>query len=102
MQLHRAALRVDLSVLVPKEAVAADPLKNLLTARLSPCPESGMIPGALDDLAPEERHRVYKMLRLRILVHLDGTLEVSGAFGGGLELCENGSTWGSGVSSVRP
>jgi len=54
---------------------------------------AGMVPGALDGLAPEERHRVYKMLRLRILVHPDGTLEVSGAFGGGLELYENGSTW---------
>jgi hypothetical protein len=32
-------------------------------------------------LGPEERHHVYKMLRLRVLVHKDTTLEVSGAFG---------------------
>ncbi len=64
---------------------------------------AGMIPGALNDLAPEERHHVYKMLRLRILVHPDGILEVSGTFSDGLELSEYGLTPGSGVSSsVRP
>lgn len=38
-----------------------------------------MTPDALDTLTPEERHHVYKMLRLRVVVHLDGALEVSGA-----------------------
>lgn len=28
---------------------------------------------------PEERHRVYEMLKLRVVAHLDGTLEVNGA-----------------------
>jgi hypothetical protein len=37
-------------------------------------------PEAVDALAPEERHSVYKMLRLEVLVHPDETLEVSGAF----------------------
>ncbi|MBD0328108.1 MAG: recombinase family protein, partial [Pyrinomonadaceae bacterium] len=59
---------------------------------------AGMIPGALNDLAPEERHHVYKMLRLRILVHPDGILEVSGTYGNVLELSEYGPTPASGVS----
>jgi len=42
---------------------------------------AGMMPEALDGLAPEERHRVYKMLRLTVLVRPDGTLEVNGIFG---------------------
>jgi hypothetical protein len=40
-----------------------------------------MVPSALDGLTPEERHQVYKMLRLRVLVYQDNTLEVSGVFG---------------------
>ena len=42
---------------------------------------------ALNMLGPEEGHHVYKMLRLRVLVHKDTTLEVSGAFGDDLALC---------------
>jgi hypothetical protein len=38
-----------------------------------------LMPEALEDLQPEERHRVYNMLRLRVLAFPDGTLEVSGA-----------------------
>ena len=38
-------------------------------------------PEAMEALAPEERHSVYKMLRLEVLVHPDEALEVSGAFG---------------------
>ncbi len=41
----------------------------------------GIAPGALDSLTPEERHLVYKMLRLKVVANLDGSLEVSGAFG---------------------
>ena len=40
---------------------------------------AGMAPEALDILTPEERHRVYRMLRLRVMAHVDGTLELSGA-----------------------
>ncbi len=39
-----------------------------------------MAPEALDHLRPEERHQVYRMLRLRVRVYIDGILEVSGAF----------------------
>ena len=39
---------------------------------------AGMAPEALESLAPEERHRVYRMLRIRAVAHVDSTLEVSG------------------------
>jgi chromosome segregation ATPase len=32
----------------------------------------GLMPEALRTMAPEERHRVYKMLRLKVLVYPDG------------------------------
>jgi hypothetical protein len=35
---------------------------------------------ALDALTPEERHQLYKMLRLRVLVQPDGGILISGAF----------------------
>ena len=35
-----------------------------------------LAPEALDSLTPEERHRLYKMLRLRVGVYKDGSLEV--------------------------
>ncbi len=38
-------------------------------------------PKALDALTPEERHRLYRMLRLNVSVRPDTTLEVSGVFG---------------------
>src|SRR5215211_5137895 len=40
-----------------------------------------MTPDALDALEPEERHQVYKMLRLTVEVCADGSLEVSGVLG---------------------
>jgi hypothetical protein len=40
---------------------------------------AGTAPEALSNLTPEERHQVYKMLRVRVVVHADYTLEVSGA-----------------------
>ncbi len=47
-----------------------------------------MMPEALDVLQPEERHRVYKMLRLRAVAFPDGSLEVSGALGEELFVCK--------------
>jgi site-specific DNA recombinase len=44
---------------------------------------AGLMPEALGAMAPEERHRVYKMLRLKVLVHPDGSGELSGVFGNG-------------------
>ncbi len=45
---------------------------------------AGMAPEALSSLTAEERHQVYKMLRVRVTVHMDGTLEVSGALAGAI------------------
>jgi hypothetical protein len=43
-----------------------------------------MVPGALDNLTAEERHSVYKMLQLRVVISADGSLEITGVFGGPL------------------
>jgi hypothetical protein len=45
---------------------------------------AAIAPEALDSLAPEERHQLYKMLRLEVVVRPDANLEVRGAFGEGL------------------
>jgi hypothetical protein len=45
-----------------------------------------MVPEALDTLSSEERHRVYKMLRLRVLLNADGSTEITGIFGGTLDV----------------
>jgi hypothetical protein len=37
-----------------------------------------LAPEALDSLAPEERHQLYRMLRLKIVARLDGTIELTG------------------------
>ena len=47
---------------------------------------ASIAPEALDSLTPEERHHLYKMLRLEVVVRLDATLEVSGVFGEGVSL----------------
>jgi site-specific DNA recombinase len=46
---------------------------------------AGTVPEALDDLSPEERHQIYKMLRLEVLAYPDKSLEVSGAILAGAE-----------------
>ena len=43
-----------------------------------------MVPENLDSLASEERHSVYRMLRLKVVVSADGSVEVTGVFGGPL------------------
>jgi site-specific DNA recombinase len=48
-----------------------------------------IMPEALDTLEPEERHCVYKMLRLKTVAFPEGTLEVSGALREDLLLCKN-------------
>ncbi len=47
-----------------------------------------MVPEALDTLSAEERHQVYKMLRLRVFAYPDGSLEGSGVFGEDPGVCE--------------
>ena len=39
---------------------------------------ANLMPEALDDLEADERHRVYKMLRVEAAIAPDGSLEVSG------------------------
>jgi len=52
---------------------------------------AGAVPEALESLEPEERHRVYEMLRLKVVAHPDGTLEVRGILSGSLRVVqENG------------
>ncbi len=52
---------------------------------------AGAVPEALESLEPEERHRVYEMLRLKVVAHLDGTLEARGILSGSLRVVqENG------------
>ncbi len=46
-------------------------------------------PEALDGLTPEERHQVYRMLRLRAAIKIGGTLEVGGMFGEGSGFCHS-------------
>jgi hypothetical protein len=47
-----------------------------------------LAPEALESLEPAERHRVYKMLKVRVIVGEDDGIEVNGAFGGALPVCE--------------
>lgn len=39
-----------------------------------------MTPEALETLTPEERHRFYMMLGLKVIVGADGSLEIDGTF----------------------
>jgi site-specific DNA recombinase len=47
---------------------------------------AGLMPEALATTAPEDRHRVYKMLRLKVFVHPDGSGELRGMFGQGISV----------------
>jgi hypothetical protein len=42
----------------------------------------GMVSETLEDLAPEERHRIHKLLRLGVCFRPDWPLEISGVFAG--------------------
>jgi hypothetical protein len=41
---------------------------------------AGRTPDALEALTSEERHQLYKMLRLSVVIHSDGNAEITGAF----------------------
>jgi hypothetical protein len=67
---------------------------------------AGMVPEALDALTSEERHRVYKTMRLKVLVFADRSVEVTGVFGGPLEAdtarsVKSVGTWRSTHTGVR-
>jgi site-specific DNA recombinase len=61
---------------------------------------AAMVPEGLDALSPEERHRVYKILGLKVAVQPSGMLEVSGTFGDGLVLSGSEPTRASGVRCI--
>ena len=46
-----------------------------------------MAPEALDSLTPEERQRFYTMLRLKVMVEINGDFELSGAFTADPDVC---------------
>jgi hypothetical protein len=52
----------------------------------------GMIGETLENLAPEERHRIYKLLRLGVRFRSDWPLEITGVFAQVPEEAEMGSS----------
>ena len=59
-----------------------------------------MVPEALEDLTSEERHDIYKMLRLKVIVSADKLTEITGVFGGPVKASAHSSaktvgTWES-------
>jgi site-specific DNA recombinase len=70
---------------------------------------ASMMPEALDNLAPEERRQVYGMLRLKVEVAADGSIEARGVlsetlqvlYENGQVLCENGFASASTTSCRR-
>ena len=53
-------------------------------------------PEDLDSLTAEERHQVYKMLRLKVIAHLDGAVEVAGDL-----VCISGGGEGKGRNMIE-
>ena len=50
---------------------------------------AGLLPETLDGLTSEERHYIYKLLKLRVNMHPDKMLEISGVLREDLGLCES-------------
>jgi hypothetical protein len=53
---------------------------------------AGALPEDLRTLDPEERHEVYRLLRLRVTAYPDGTLLASGALGEDQRVCTHETT----------
>jgi hypothetical protein len=53
---------------------------------------AGLIPAELEALAPEERHRVYKLLRLQVVPGQDGNAELTGVIGAANSICQSQTT----------
>jgi hypothetical protein len=49
----------------------------------------GLIPQKLQELEPEERQQIYRMLRLRLVMDPHGGIAASGVIGAGNSLCES-------------
>jgi hypothetical protein len=56
---------------------------------------AALAPGALNSLTPEQRHHLYKILKLRVAINLDGSLEVGGMLVDNVMVCqmEELSSW---------
>jgi site-specific DNA recombinase len=88
----RKVVRIELDALASKsERVAAIERDAEAVIR----DYSGLMPEALGAMAPEERHRVYKMLRLKVFVYPDGAGELRGVFSQGVSVGPLGMTSGS-------
>jgi hypothetical protein len=66
-------------------------------------PESyaSMTPAALDSLSPEERHQVYKMLRITVEISPDGSLNVTGVLGDSFVSEHQDARLGSDIQSLK-
>ncbi|MBA2715025.1 MAG: recombinase zinc beta ribbon domain-containing protein, partial [Rubrobacteraceae bacterium] len=53
---------------------------------------ASLTPEALKSLASEERHQLYRMLRLRVIAHLDGTIELTGDLVSATDVSNSGTT----------
>ncbi len=53
---------------------------------------AGMVSDTLEDLVPEERHRIYKLLRLGVRFRPDWPLRITGIFAQVGEEAERGSS----------
>jgi hypothetical protein len=53
---------------------------------------AGLIPAELESLAPEERHRVYGLLRLQVAPRQDGGVELTGVIGATDGICQSQTT----------
>jgi hypothetical protein len=53
---------------------------TLMESLMESC--AGMVEETLEDLASEERYRIYKLLRLGVRFRPDWPLEITGVFGG--------------------
>ena len=53
-----------------------------------------LIPAELESLAPEERHRVYRLLRLQVVPGQDGNVEMTGVIGPANSICQSQTTSG--------
>ena len=63
---------------------------------------AGMVPETFDSLTSKERHGIYKMLRLRVVIFADEPVEITGMFGGPLEACALRSVKTEGMSLRIP
>ena len=60
----------------------------------------GVAPGALEALTPEERYRLYKLVRLQVRIHPGHGVEISWAGGEGSNVCENETVSASNFGST--